>query len=197
MATLRPRVGWDDRLLCRVVTSPNPPWHGKFMTLTPDQERIILVSHSCSTELSWPTLSTTEFAACRPAGKSLTHPTMGTLCRPIDHQLWPRRNADTCIECQETAACPACVRNSVHENLFAHCLGPFMWAVFSRGITTPQLNCLDIDPTHHQGIQGLALLRLPAPCRVLADGWELTADDASAAFHTQTIFTGRTQTTYY
>ena len=66
---------------------------------------------------------------------------------------------------------------------------PTAWAVFSRGITTPQLNCLHNDPTHHQGIQGLALLRLPARCRVLADGWELTADDASAAFHTQSIFT--------
>ena len=52
-----------------ILSSPIPTRHSEFMTLTPDQERIILVSHSCSTKLSWPTLSAVEFSACRPTGQ--------------------------------------------------------------------------------------------------------------------------------
>ena len=176
----------------KIVPVPIPTGHNEYLTLTPDQERIILVSRQGRTELSWTTLSATDFAACRPAGKSLTCPSMGTLRPPIDDQHWPRQDSDTCAYAlysrKTQLALTACARQTVHEPFHAHRLGPFTWAVFSQGVTTPQYDCPGVDPTRPQQIQGLALLRLPARCRALAAGWELIADDSNAALHSPAIF---------
>ena len=176
-----------------VVPAPVPMGDEGHVTLAPDQERIILVSRHGRTELSWTTLSATEFAACRPAGTSITCPSMGTLRPPIDDQAWPRQDADICAYAlharKPQLALTACTRRPVHEHFTAHRLGPFSWVVFSQGVTTPQYDCPGVDPTRAQHIQGLAILRLPARCRALADGWELIADDSSAAAQEPAVFT--------
>ena len=176
-----------------VVPAPVPMGEEGHVTLAPDQDRIILVSRHGRTELSWTTLSATEFAACRPAGTSITCPSMGTLRPPIEDQAWPRQDADVCAYAlharKPQLALTACTRRPVHEHFTAHRLGPFSWVVFSQGVTTPQYDCPGVDPTRAQQIRGLAILRLPARCRALADGWELIADDSSAAAQEPAVFT--------
>ena len=175
-----------------VVPAPVPMGPEGYVTLAPDQERIILVSRHGRTELSWITLSATEFAACRPAGTSITCPSMGTLRPPIEDQAWPRKDPDACAYAlyarKPQLALTACVQQPVHEHFLAHRLGPFSWAVFSQGVTTPQYDCPGVDPTRAQQIRGLAILQLPARCRALVDGWELIADDSNAAAQEPSIF---------
>ena len=140
MAAHRMRVWLNDRIIHHAGTHPDPP-----RLFHDNSPQIIMVSRSGCTKFYWTTLSATELTVCRPAGKSLTCPTMGAFHPHIDDQLWLRRDAGTCAY---TALCArklllamaACVQNSVHENFFTHQLGPFMWAVISRGIITLHLD---------------------------------------------------------
>ena len=175
----------------RVIETPLHVSTGHYITLTPHQERVILVGHypaDGAKELPWVALTATEFSQCRPAGKFYTCDSIRTLRPPIKDQPWPDTDADVCSYAlytqKATLAVTACSRRTVIEDTYSKSIGPFTWVVFSRMPVNLRVTCprrKGHDPTERLTIHGVGILRLPDGCSASLGGGVMLADRINAA----------------
>ena len=162
-----------------------------YMTLVPDQERVILVGHHPADgthELPWVALTATEFSQCRPGGKFYTCAHIRTLRAPVADRPWPHADADICSYAlytqKATLAVTACNRREVIEDTYAKSIGPFSWVVFSRKPHNLRVSCperVEHDPTERLTITGVGIIRLPEGCSATLGGAVMLADRLNAA----------------
>ena len=79
----------------KVVPVPIEVEPQQFVALTPSQEQILLVTQGDGARRSWVTLSATEWASCRSAGRFHTCLDNRAVRAPLEDQLW-RQDADIC-----------------------------------------------------------------------------------------------------
>ena len=175
----------------KVIETPLHIDDDYYMTLVPDQERVILVGHHPADgthELPWVALTATEFSQCRPGGKFYTCAHIRTLRAPVADRPWPHADADICSYAlytqKATLAVTACNRREVIENTYAKSIGPFSWVVFSRQPHNLRVSCperVGHDPTERLIITGVGIIRLPEGCSATLGGTVMLADRLNAA----------------
>ena len=167
----------------RIIEAPFRLEDGTYATLMPEEERILLVATSAARDgTPWVALTATEFAACRPAGRYHTCPTIRTTRPPLEDEIWPHRDSDVCAYALYAAktklAVSACAMTRVHGGFWAKSVDPYSWIVFSRKALSPDIIC-ERDSTHtprRVQIMGVGILTIPPLCRVYAAGWALNSD---------------------
>ena len=175
----------------KVIETPLHIDDDYYMTLVPDQERVILVGHHSADgthELPWVALTATEFSQCRPGGKFYTCAHIRTLRAPVADRPWPHADADICSYAlytqKATLAVTACNRREVIEDAYAKSIGPFSWVVFSRQPHNLRVSCperIGHDPTERLIITGVGIIRLPEGCSATLGGAVMLADRLNAA----------------
>ena len=178
----------------RVISPPVAMEEGRFVTLEPEQERILLVTRGAE-QRSWTTLAATEWAACRPAGKFHTCPDIRATRPPVSDQVWPRSDPDVCTYAlyarKAKLIASACVVRPVPESQRVISLGPFSWMTFTRHPVDLDLRCprgTRHDATKITQLRGLGILQLPAGCQATSGGWQMFAETESTADAAQTIY---------
>ena len=178
----------------RVISPPVAVGEGRFVTLEPEQERILLVTRGAERR-SWITLTATEWAACRPAGKFHTCPDIRATRPPMADQAWQNPDSDVCTYAlyarKPKLIASACVVRPVPESKRVISLGPFSWMTFTRHPVDLDVQCpkgLRHDATKVTQLSGLGILQLPAGCQATWAGWRMFAETASTADAAQTIY---------
>ena len=151
----------------KVVHVPIEVEPNQFITLTPSQERIILVTQGDGAGRSWVT-----WAACRSAGRFHTCLDNRAVQAPMKDQVWPQQDADICTYAlyarKPLMAVSACVRQEVVDDSKVESVGPFSWLVFSKKYADPDIVCpweQGQDSTRVAPVSGVGILRLPEHCQ--------------------------------
>ena len=179
----------------KVVPIPMEVEPRQFITLTPSQERVILVTRGDKAKRFWVTLSATEWAACRPAGRFHTCLDNRAVRAPLEDQIWPQQDADICVYAlyarKPLMAVSACVRQEVVDESKVESVGPFSWLIFSKNYADPDITCpreLGQDSTRVTPVSGVGVLRLPERCQAKLQGWKMFAGSVSTAEVEQTVY---------